>query len=83
VLAVVAVMSLWDTRTRPAAGPRAPSAAAPRTRPAAAPRAQHPATPRTRPAPAHNGEGKAGERSGPGRERDEAGHDVNTVYSRQ
>jgi len=99
VLAVVTVMSLRDARTRPAARPHALSAAEPpapsaaepparsvaepRIRPAAVPHAPHPATPGTRPAPAHNGEDEAGEGSGPGRERDEAGHDVNTVYSKQ
>ena len=95
VLAVAAVLSLWDARARPAAGPGTARAAPPRTprqaaAPAAtstaqapAPRAPHPATPRTRPAPALNGERPVRGRSGPGRERDEAGDDVDTVYSRQ
>jgi tellurite resistance protein TerC len=83
VLAVAALLSLWDARTRPAAGSHAPSAAGPRNRPAADPGAPHPATPRTRPAPALDGGGDAREGSGPGVERDEATGDVNTVYSRQ
>ncbi len=91
VLAVAAVLSLWDARARPAAGrgtrraaaPRTPQAPAPSTAQAPAPHAPHPATPQTRPAPALNGERPVRGRSGPGRERDEAGHDVDTVYSRQ
>jgi len=90
VLAVAAGLSLWDARARPAAGPR-PGPAAAGTRPAAAPgtaqapapRAPHPATSRTRPAPALNGKRPARGGCGPGRERDEAANDVNTVYSRQ
>jgi hypothetical protein len=99
VLAVVAVMSLWDARARPAAGhgtrraaaprtpqvpaPRTPQAPAPRTAQAPALRAPHPATPHARPAPALNGERPVRGRSGPGGERDEAGGGVDTVYSRQ
>lgn len=90
VLAVAAGLSLWDARARPAAGPRpapaaasTPPAAAPGTSQAPAPRAPHPATSRTRPAPALNGEGPVRGGCGPGRERDEAANDVNTVYSRQ
>ena len=75
VLAVVAAMSLWDARARPPAEPR--------TRPAAARRAPRPAAPGTRPAVAPRREGQIREGSGPGRERDEAADDVNTVYSRQ
>jgi tellurite resistance protein TerC len=91
VLAVAAVLSLWDARARSGAGPAthraaAPSTAqapAPSTAQAPAPRAPHPATPHTRPAPALNGERPVRGRSGPGRERDEAGDGVDTVYSRQ
>jgi hypothetical protein len=91
VLAVAAMLSLWDARARPAAGPgthraappRTPQAPAPSTVQAPAPRAPHPATPHTRPAPALNGERPVRGRSGPGRERDEAGDGVDTVYSRQ
>jgi predicted tellurium resistance membrane protein TerC len=83
VLAVVAVMSLWDARARRAAAPRTPQAPAPSTARAPAPRAPHPATPHTRPAPALNGERPVRGRSGPGGERDEAGDGVDTVYSRQ
>ena len=90
VLAVAAGLSLWDARARPAAGPRpapaaasTPPAAAPGTSQAPAPRAPHPATSRTRPAPALNGKGPVRGGCGPGRERDEAANDVNTVYSRQ
>jgi tellurite resistance protein TerC len=68
VLAVVAVMSLWDAR--------------PHTRPAA-PRTAHPAAPHSRPAAAPRREGQTGEGAGPGHERDEAGDGVDTVYSRQ
>jgi len=68
VLAVVAVMSLWDAR--------------PRTRPAA-PRTAHPAAPHSRPAAAPRREGQRGEGSGPGHERDGADDGVDTVYSRQ
>ena len=74
VLAVVAMMSLWDARTRPTAGPRA--------RPAA-PRTAHPAAPRTPHQAAPRREGQMDGGSGPGRERDEAGDGVDTVYSRQ
>jgi hypothetical protein len=110
VLAIAALLSLWDARARTPAGPRtgpaAPSAlpaartsppAAPSSPPAAvsstpqakapstpqvpAPRAPRPATPRTRPAPALNGESPVRGGPGPGRERDEPAHDVNTVYS--
>jgi tellurite resistance protein TerC len=90
VLAVAAVLSLWEARARPAAGPgthRAapgtPPAPTPGTPPAPAPRAPHPATPHTRPPPALNGERPVSGRSGPDRERDEAGDGVDTVYSRQ
>ena len=91
VLAVAAVLSLWDARARPAAGPRTGPAATPSTAPAAAsstpqapaPRAPRPAMTRTRPAPALNGESPVRGGSGPGRERDEAANDVNTVYSKQ
>jgi tellurite resistance protein TerC len=83
VLAVVAVMSLWDARTRPPAAPRTRPATAPHTRPAAAPRTPHPAGPRTRPAAGPRREGQTREGSGPGHERDEAADGVNTVYSRQ
>ena len=75
VLAVVAVMSLWDTRTRPTAAPRTLPDAASRTRPDAAPPTRPPAAPRR--------EGQIGAGSGRGRERDGAAGDVNTVYSRQ
>ena len=90
VLAVAALLSLWDAHARPTAGPRTgpaaastPPAAAPSTPQAPAPRAPRPAMPRTRPAPALKGESPVRGRSGPGRERDEAADDVNTVYSRQ
>jgi tellurite resistance protein TerC len=82
VLAVAAVLSLWDARARPAA-PGTPQAPAPSTAQAPAPRAPRPATPRTRPAPAPNGERPVRGRSGPGGERDEARDGVDTVYSRQ
>jgi predicted tellurium resistance membrane protein TerC len=81
VLAVAAALSRWDARR--AAAPRTPQAPAPSTAQAPAPRAPHPATPHTRPAPALNGEHPVPGRSGPGRERDEAGDGVDTVYSRQ
>jgi tellurite resistance protein TerC len=99
VLAVAAGLSLWEARVRPAAGPRTGPAAAPSTAPTAAPSTPQakapstprvpapstprPATPRTRPAPALNGESPVRGGSGPGRERDEAATDVNTVYSKQ
>jgi tellurite resistance protein TerC len=98
VLAVAALLSLWDAHAWPAAGPRTgpaaastPPAAAPSspqakgssTPQAPAPRAPRPAMPRTRPAPALNGEGPVRGGSGPGRERDEAADDVNTVYSKR
>ncbi len=67
VLAIVAVMSLCD----------------PRTRPATAPRTLAPAAPPARPATALRHEGQIREGSGPRRERDGAADGVNTVYSRQ
>jgi hypothetical protein len=82
VLAVAAALSLWDAHARPAAGPRT-GPAAPSTPPAAAPSTPRPAMPRTRPTPALNGESPVRGGSGPGRERDEAATDVNTVYSKQ
>jgi tellurite resistance protein TerC len=99
VLAVVAVISLRDARTRPKAEPRTLPTAEPRTRPAAkrrtrpaaeprtrpaAKRRNRPAAaPRTRPAAAPRGEGQLRDGAGPGRERDGAANGVNTVYSRQ
>jgi tellurite resistance protein TerC len=56
VLAIVAAMSLWDARTRPAVAPHREG---------------------------QRREGQTREGSGPGRERDGAADDVNTVYSRQ
>jgi tellurite resistance protein TerC len=90
VLAVAAALSLWHAHARPAAGPRTgpaatstPPAAAPSTPRVPAPSTPRPAMPRTRPAPALNGESPVRGGSGPGRERDEAATDVNTVYSKQ
>jgi len=98
VLAVAALLSLWDARARPAAGsrtgpaaastppaaaPSTPQAQAPSTPQAPAPRTPRPAMPRTRPAPAVNGESPVRGGSGPGRERDEAANDVDTVYSKR
>jgi tellurite resistance protein TerC len=97
VLAVAALLSLWDAHARPAAGPRtgpaastppaaapsSPQAKGPSTPQAPAPRAPRPAMPRTRPASALNGESPVRGGSGPGRERDEAADDVNTVYSKR
>jgi len=98
VLAVAALLSLWDARARPAAGrrtgpaaastppagaPSTPQAKSPSTPQAPAPRAPRPAMSRTRPAPALNGERPVRGGSGPGRARDEAADDVNTVYGRQ
>ena len=67
VLAVVAVMSARDARTRPAAPPRTQPPASPPTRPPAP--------------PGPDVRLRAG--SSRGRERDGAADDVNTVYSRQ
>jgi tellurite resistance protein TerC len=91
VLAVAAVLSLWDARARPAAGrrtgraapPRTPAAPAPRTAHLPAPRTPHPAAPRTRPTAAPRHKGQMGGGCGPDGERDEAGDGVDTVYSRQ
>jgi tellurite resistance protein TerC len=98
VLAIAAVMSLRDARTRPKAEPRTLPAAeprtrpaaeprtrpvAPRTRPAAKPRNRPAAAPRTRPTAASRGGGQLRDGVGPGRERDGAADGVNTVYSRQ
>ena len=80
VLAVVAVMSLWDPRAHPAGAPRAPRTPG-RRQPPRAPAA--PAAPPTRPAAAPSHEGQIREGSGRGRERDDAADGVNTVYSRQ
>ena len=91
VLAVVAVISLWDARTRPAVPPRTqppdasptPTAAATPTRPAAATPTRPVAAPPSQPLAAPRPGGRIREGSSRGRERDGAADGVNTVYSRQ